>query len=301
MTKTQSGITGVRSVHFGLADLEAAVKYYEELWGLKVVQRSADLVYLRATGPDYYVLALHRHPQSCMLCVDFAIASRAKADTLHATLKAKGVEVGELGPVADPGGGYGFFFRDPDEGRVFRVIAEPDQHPDRDDVPDLPRKIAHVVLRSPDRAGRFFVEELGFRVIDQTRTITFLNCGSDHHNLALYTSHGSTLHHVAFEMPDLDSVMSATGNMVEHGEEIAWGVGRHGPCDNVFCYFVGPGGFVVEYTAEVEQVDESYRVRGPDEWSFRPGRRDQWGLALPTKRMSNHEAKVPFSDAMFVK
>ncbi len=298
--KTKSGINGVRSVDFGLPDLESATRFYEELWGLTVVAKSPDSVYLRATGPDFYVLALHRHPEPRMLRVDFAIESRAKADTLHASLKQAGVEVGELGPIADPGGGYGFSFRDPVEGRVFRVVADAAKHIDCEDVADRPRKIAHVVLNSPDRQAAFFVEQLGFKIIDQSRTITFLNCNSDHHSLALYISSGaSSFNHLAFEVPDLDSVMSATGNMVEHGEEIGWGVGRHGPCDNVFCYFVGPGGFIVEYTAEVEQVDESYRVKGPEEWNFRRGRRDQWGLALPTKRMHNPETKVPFSDVLF--
>lgn len=298
--KTKSGINGVRSVHFGLPDLEGAARFYEEIWGLSAVEKTADSVYLRGTGGDFYLLALHRHPEPRMLRVDFSIESRAHADALHASLSAAGVDVTPVANLLyEPGGGYGFSFRDPDEGRVFRVVADAATHADTDDQPDLPRKIAHIVLNSPDRDGRFFVEQLGFKVIDQSRTITFLNCNSDHHSFALYVSESSTFNHLAFEMRDLDSVMSATGNMVEHGEPIAWGVGRHGPCDNVFCYFVGPGGFTIEYTAEVEQVDETYRVGTPEDWKFRKGRRDQWGLALPTARMHSPQTKVPFSEILF--
>ena len=47
--------------------------------------------------------------------------------------------------------------------------------------------------------------------------------------------------------------------------QIEWGVGRHGPGNNVFAYFIGPVGIVVEYTAEVLQVDDSYVLRGPSE------------------------------------
>lgn len=298
--KTKTGINGVRSVHFGLPDIEGAARFYEDIWGLSAVQRSDDSVYLRATGPDFYVLALHRHPEPRMLRVDFSIESPAHADALHAALRASGVDTTAApGAITDPGGGYGFSFRDPAEGRVFRVVADAARHDDTADVADRPRKLAHVVLNSRDRDDPFFVEQLGFKVIDRSRTITFLNCNRDHHSLALYVAEDSSVNHIAFEMRDIDSVMSGTGNMVENGQEIAWGVGRHGPCDNVFCYFVGPGGFVIEYTAEVEQVDETYQVKGPEEWKFRRGRRDQWGLALPSPRMRSPETEVPFSDLLF--
>ena len=82
-------------------------------------------------------------------------------------------------------------------------------------------------------------------------------------------------------MPDLESVMRGSGRVVDGGCPIGWGVGRHGPGDNVFAYFVDPHGVVVEYTAEVLQVDDSYRFRGPDEWTWPPGRTDHWGIAPP--------------------
>ncbi len=51
--------------------------------------------------------------------------------------------------------------------------------------------------------------------------------------------------------------MRGAGRLKTNGFNIEWGVGRHGPGDNVFTYFVEPNGFVVEYTTEVEQIDES--------------------------------------------
>ncbi len=62
---------------------------------------------------------------------------------------------------------------------------------------------------------------------------------------------------------------------------IGWGVGRHGPGDNVFAYFVDPFGFVIEYTAEVLQVNDDYRPHGPDYWVWPAGRTDHWGIAPP--------------------
>ena len=39
------------------------------------------------------------------------------------------------------------------------------------------------------------------------------------------------------------------------------GLGRHGPWANVFAYFVDPHGLAIEYTCEMEQVDETYLRR----------------------------------------
>ena len=89
------------------------------------------------------------------------------------------------------------------------------------------------------------------------------------------------MNHIAFMMPDFESVMRGSGRMVDHGYPIGWGVGRHGPGDNIFAYFVDPTGFVIEYTAEVLQVDDSYQIRGPEQWVWPPGRTDHWGIAPP--------------------
>jgi catechol 2,3-dioxygenase len=75
--------------------------------------------------------------------------------------------------------------------------------------------------------------------------------------------------------------MRGAGRMVDNGHPIGWGVGRHGPGDNIFAYFVDPTGFVIEYTAEVLQVDDTYRVGGPGDWTWPPGRTDHWGIAPP--------------------
>ena len=75
--------------------------------------------------------------------------------------------------------------------------------------------------------------------------------------LAQVVSDANTLNHIAFVMPDLDAVMRGAGRMSDAGWPIEWGVGRHGPGNNVFSYFVGPDDFVIEYTADVLQVDDA--------------------------------------------
>jgi catechol 2,3-dioxygenase len=77
-------------------------------------------------------------------------------------------------------------------------------------------------------------------------------------------------------------------------------VGRHGPGNNVFAYFVGPGEVVVEYTAEVQQVDDSYRVGGPEDWTWPPGRTDRWGItAPPSERLQAAQRQIRFAADIF--
>ena len=90
-----------------------------------------------------------------------------------------------------------------------------------------------------------------------------------------------TLNHIAFEMPEFDSVMRGMGRMKDNGYPIEWGPGRHGPGNNVFAYFCGPDEVPLEYAAEVLQVDDSYQPRPSTYWKFAPGRSDQWGITQP--------------------
>jgi catechol 2,3-dioxygenase len=91
----------------------------------------------------------------------------------------------------------------------------------------------------------------------------------------------ATLNHIAFEMPETESVMRGMGRMKDNGYPIEWGPGRHGPGDNVFAYFCGPDEVPLEYAAEILQIDDSYESRPSSYWKFAPGRSDQWGITQP--------------------
>jgi hypothetical protein len=92
---------------------------------------------------------------------------------------------------------------------------------------------------------------------------------------------------MAYEVESIDGLMRGAGRLKHNGFNVEWGVGRHGPGDNVFSYFVEPNGFVVEYTAEVEQVDEAtYMAHDATYWREFPGRPCRWGMAgHPSNRL----------------
>jgi catechol 2,3-dioxygenase len=287
----------LRSIAIGVSDLEAAEAFYTGTWHLEAVARSHDAVYLRGAGSFHHILSLHRSAQPDVRNVSFSVAGLADLDAIAArTPGAGGRVLAGPQPLDEPGGGVALTIADP-QGRILRFVHGDERHADNPQR-DAPSRITHVVFNSADvaLAQRFFEEALGFRLSDRTKVMAFMRCNSDHHSIALADSDADTLNHIAFVMPDLDAVMRGAGRMVDAGWPIEWGVGRHGPGNNVFSYFVGPDDFVIEYTADVQQVDDSYRTGGPSDWTWPPGRFDQWGVSKPpSDRIKQAQKKIRFT------
>jgi catechol 2,3-dioxygenase len=302
---TDARISALHSVELGVPDVASTAKFFTETWGLTQAAADNGSLYLRGTGPNHHIVALHPRPRPELLRINLATADKSAVDALGGKVKAAGIgagidQVGDPAALERPGGGYGFAFKDV-EGRNLAVVAEIETHADTADLSDRPRKLSHVVLNSDatDDTIGFFTGVLGFTLVDQTKMLNFLRCNSDHHTIAFANGGGAGLHHVAYELPDIESLMLGVGRMRDSGWNVDWGVGRHGPGNNVFSYFVGPDDMVIEYTAEVMQVDETYQPGGPDDWGFLPGRTDQWGVTdPPSDRLKAVHGKVGFADSL---
>jgi catechol 2,3-dioxygenase len=295
---TSPWINALRSVALEVPDVARAVSFYTEVWRLQVAARSPQSVYLRGTGPDAYVLALHAASGGAR--VRHVTLRARSADALSevgaASVAAGGVVHAPIAAIDDPASGRGLMIRDPD-GRFFQVVSGDTVTTGQPDSGDGPIRLAHVVLNSHDVAltQRFLERAFGFSLIDRTRIMAFMNCDRDHHSLALADADNDALNHIAFLMPSLEAVMRGAGRMKDHGHAIEWGPGRHGPGDNAFNYFIDPFGVVIEYTAEVEQVDASYVVRGPADWAWPVGRTDHWGISSgPSERLKQAQRHVTF-------
>jgi catechol 2,3-dioxygenase len=248
-----------------------------------VVARAADSVHLRATGPDHHVLALHAAGQVALRSVTFRCGEAADLDAIARAARAYGCEILQAPtPSGEPGGGALLALREP-QGGVLRFVHGDEVHTEAGPVADRALRLAHVNINSvdPDAEAAFYEKVLGFRLTDRSKAMAFVRCNADHHAVVIAQAPVNGLNHIAFLVPDWESVMRASGRLVDHGFPIAWGIGRHGPGDNVFAYFIDPLGVVIEYTAEILQVDDDYVVRGPDQWVWPPGRTDQWGIAPP--------------------
>jgi len=295
-------VTSLHSVDLGFADLAAAKRFFTDVWALTPVQQADGSVWLRGTGPDRYIVGLHRRPKGEVIRVNLTADDKAAVDGLHAKAKSWGGLgiVEDPAPLAGPGGGYGFAFKDV-EGRNIAIATGIATHADTDDVAGRPRKLSHVVLNAdqPDKTEAQFIDLLGFRLSDKTRMLAFFRCNADHHSIAMAYHPGVTVHHMAFEVPDWESVMQGAGRCKENNTPIEWGFGRHGPGNNVFCYFLGPENLPIEYTAEVQQVDDSYPTGKPEDWGFPAGRSDHWGVTdPPSKRMAEASGKFGFAEGL---
>ena len=277
-------IESLRSVALNVPDLARAEAFYTGTWNLAVAARAADAIYLRGTGADHHVLSLHAGASVAQIRhVTLRARSREALNDIASAVERAGGRVHLApGPLLDPAGGLGLLLRDP-HGRLLQIVHGDARHADASEQKDRPMRLAHVVLNSHDvpASQRFFEEALAFRLADRTRLMAFMNCNRDHHSIALGEADNDALNHIAFLMPGIDDVMRGGGRMKDADHPIEWGPGRHGPGDNAFNYFIDPFGVVIEYTTEVEQIDASYRVGGPDDWAWPAGRVDQWGISAP--------------------
>jgi catechol 2,3-dioxygenase len=282
-------VTGLRSVELGVTDLNQSAAFYSRVWGLEPIASDGDTIHLRGSNEEHHAVTLRERPTASLLGVHFSAVNREAVDALHARAIAQGVTViaAPTDLSASAGGGYGFQFRTP-EGHILNIASDVARHQNVNADSSVPNKLSHVVLNSAkiEQQTAFFVDTLGFKWSDSTDMMDFVRCSGDHHSIAMARGNGPTLNHCAFEVPSIDGLMRGAGRMKKHGFNVEWGIGRHGPGDNVFGYFVEPNGFVVEYTAEVQQVDEAtYQAHDADYWRAFPMRPCRWGMAgMPSNR-----------------
>ena len=290
----QHSAYGIRSVDLAVRDIEMTKAFYEKVWGLKEVSRENGTVFMRATGRDHHVLAIHQAARATMLSLNLCAKSRADVDALHAQAKGLGANIldapQDLPAIA--GGGYGFALASP-EGQRITISAGVAEHTDHEQDVSKPERLSHVVLNAAkyDEQKAFYRDVLGFRMSDTTDYMDFLRCCEDHHSVAVARANGACMNHMAYELPNMEGLMVGAGRMKQSGFDIGWGIGRHGPGDNVFSYFVEPNGFVTEYTTGMTQViNNDYEWHGPDYWATAFQRPCRWGIAM--------DMKPGFRDAM---
>jgi catechol 2,3-dioxygenase-like lactoylglutathione lyase family enzyme len=273
----------LRSVELMVPQAAAAAQFLENVWGLVPAgaagSKPGGTRFFRGTGDHPYILSITDAKAPGVTAVTLAgspdeiMQAKARASRAQASVRA-------VAQFDVPGGGEGFIVQGP-EGQIYQLIAETARPAPLQDR-DKPIQITHAVINavSREQSERFAVDVLGFRVSDRTKHMTFVRCNRKHHSLAFAHAERASLNHIAFEMQDIDAVMRGIGRMRDAGFQMVWGPGRHGPGNNVFGYFIAPFGTIIEYTAEVSEIDDSYKVGGPDDWKWPAGRIDHWGVSV---------------------
>lgn len=296
-------ITHLRHVDLAVPDLARQQDFFSGVWGLTEEHGDTGISFLAAEGsPEQYVVRLRQAEDKRIDLIAFGAATPADVDTLAGRLAVAGVRlVHEPCVLVTPGGGYGFRFFD-NEGRTVEVSADVTvrRHRRVEEGESVPVRLSHVVVNSADPEGTraFYERHLGFRLSDTLmhprmgEMMYFLRINAWHHSLAIARGPHPSLHHVSFELRGLDEYMRGTGRLLRAGVEKIWGPGRHLAGNNTFSYFLDPHGNTVEYTTELEEVDED--TWHPHLYDFsQPEVSDQWGTA---NAMNEFVARKSFND-----
>jgi 2,3-dihydroxy-p-cumate/2,3-dihydroxybenzoate 3,4-dioxygenase len=275
-----TAVTDLHYVALAVPDLAAERQFFGETWGLVEVGEADGKIHFAAEGsPHPFVIRLRQDDERKTDLIGFSAASRGDVDALFEQVKAAGCKViAAPAPAEGPAGGYAFRFFDPD-GRAIEVICDTNQRTHRTLAKGeaIPTGLSHIVLHTPDpkKLVAFYEEVLGFRLSDWIgEFMAFLRCNSAHHRIAILPG-PPALNHVAFDVSSVDELMRGLARMNEKGVKLSWGPGRHTAGNNTFTYYLTPNGNAVEYTSDLEEVDEA--TWQPTTYAFTPSITDQWG------------------------
>jgi catechol 2,3-dioxygenase-like lactoylglutathione lyase family enzyme len=296
---------------YQLTDLDQAEVFMSD-FGLVTVQRDASMLRMRAVHAAPFVYEAAHGPTNRFIGIGFAVESVAALERLAALPGSSplrpldGAASGHLVRMTMPDGfeidavwdvepPHAFGVRPPfafNAGqRKQRANASVRQRPE----PAPALRLGHVVLHVSDHAASvaWLRERLGLLPSDhfgpptgdaRDATGTFLRVdrGSelvDHHCLLVLQSDSVGVHHVSFEMQDLDHVMAAHDHLSERGWQLDCGVGRHLLGSQIYDYWRDPAGFRVEHYTDGDIVNHAHQ---PSIFSGAADETTQWGMA-PSK------------------
>lgn len=171
---------------------------------------------------------------------------------------------------------------DPD-GRRLRFSVDAASHAATVDA--RPARIQHYALRSPSPQALvdFYVGQLGFTASDMVRddagdlSAAFLRTDAEHHALAIFRSPEARFDHFSCETDTWNSLRDWADHMAGESVPLAWGVGRHGPGNDLFFMVKDPDGNLVEISSDLEVCADDRPV---GLWPHRPETLNRWGIAL---------------------
>jgi catechol 2,3-dioxygenase-like lactoylglutathione lyase family enzyme len=139
-------------------------------------------------------------------------------------------------------------------------------------------KLGHFVYEVTDveRTVRFWTELMGFKETDRNdHGMVFFSCGADHHAIGLKPAPkgktrrdlgaGLQMEHLALEVDNVDLLLKARDHLKANNIPITF-EGRKGAGCNVGINFLDPDGYEFEIYCLMDQVDDSGRLRPPEQF-----------------------------------
>jgi catechol 2,3-dioxygenase len=251
-------------------DVEASASFYEQKFGMRIVDRAGGSVYLRCWG-DYYRYSLVVTPGE-----EPALGRMAWRTTSQEALEAAAQRVeaaGVQGGWSAGGSGYGkaYEFTGP-YGHPMRLVYDvekyaaepgfesiyPDRPERRSSHAAAPRFLDHVTVAASDVRGfaKWYSEALGFRVmaftdLDEAPITVFsvLTTNEKSHDLGVVldtSERAGRVNHIAFWVDTHEDLLRTADVLMENGTPMEYGPSIHGIGEQNFLYFREPSGLRVE-------------------------------------------------------
>lgn len=303
-------LRSLQSVALTVPNLEAGRDFYTTM-GLDGRADGMQLVF-RCPGRDQDQLRLIPGRTKAIAWVCWGTHERELRPMVE-KLRGANIVLASPPPEADP---EGIWLRDPDGILLNIIAAEPVPQtrpaveinnpgqayarlarrgaPSRN-IDARPRKLGHLLKFSTDidRDARFYTEHLGMKLSDRIGDLAlFLRCGgdSDHHTLAIAASHAPGLHHLSWEMGNLDQVQLCAERMLAAGYKDGWGPGRHIYGSNYFHYVRDPWMSLDEFYWDIDFIPEN-AAWAPEFAAANADALSQWATTpAPTDFLNNYEA-----------
>lgn len=290
MTDPLIKVKNLAYVRVGAPDLAIAEAFLNE-FGLQVAARTDHEIHFRGTDaePPCYALAKGIGGVN-------AIAFEAdSAKDLEKVAQLEGASPIEA--LDEPAGGQVVRLTDPVgmqveivHGRVALDPLEPapshsfNMNGHRTRVGQLPavrrgpscvRRIGHLVLESadPDLLYQWYHERFGLTISDAVRLpdnspqMIFSRLDRaeefvDHHVVGFQFAldEGVRVQHVAFEVGNLDDLMSGHDHLKRRKRKHVWGIGRHLLGGQIFDYWKSPFGLIHEHWTDTDLVNKSHEA-----------------------------------------
>ena len=282
-------------VEFTTPDVDRLTEYYRTCLGLHVEDRSPDVVYLN-TGLDHHSVVIRKGEAGARTSVGYEVVR--DLDDAHKRLADAGYEVSRRSDVA-PSTPDVLVLAEPGTDVPLHLYESqaPAEGGDEPSPAYRPTKLGHVAAFSPSlkQIQGFYQDLLGFRWSDTIGDFfVFLRCNADHHAANfLESTKFSGMHHVAYEMRDLNHLQTTLDHLARNDFRLHWGPGRHGPGHNVFTYHRDPDGNTIELFTQLDQmIDEANgyfeprpwhedRPQVPKTWEVDIATANAWGPVLP--------------------
>lgn len=262
-------------LHLSSPDPSACAQFYARHFGM-VHGTSGAVETLRGPGRR---LAISAGPANRLKYAAWRFADSAALAAYAARVPAR---MRTALPEPDRFEDGAFAVADP-EGNLNVFLTRPGPQPADAAVP--PAISQHFALRTPDpeRLLGFYRDELGFTLSDRVEDgegrlrACFLRTDRLHHALALFGAPAARFDHQSFETSGWPALRDWADHMAGIRTPMAWGVGRHGPGNDVFFMVADPDGNLAEISAEIETCAPDRPV---GVWPHEERTLNLWGRAI---------------------